>query len=115
MIKRDYSKEVLRIIKKYKMNEWQFGKPEELISHDFPQKLTYDDIKKELLLLDSPEFTHKEERNGEYRYTIYTKDSRFKGKVFVITLRQESIRVITAFPLGRKTYLKYEKKKFKKK
>jgi|GEM_PF-1079354 uncharacterized DUF497 family protein len=115
MIKKDYSKEILKIIREHGKNEWQFGKPEELISHDFPQKLTYNDIKKELSSLTSPVFTNKEKRENEYRYTIYTKDSRFRGKVFVITLRNENIRVITAFPIGRRTYLKYDKKKFKKK
>ena len=96
-------------------NQWEFGKPEEIISHDFPQKLGYKDLKEILLNLGEVEFTHKEKRNGEYRYTIYLRDFKLGGKAIVITFRHKHIRVITAFPLGRRTFRKYNRKKFKNK
>lgn len=110
---KDYSQEVIKLIKKFMDNSWEFGKSEEIISHDFPQRLTYDEIKRILSSLKNPEFTHREKRDNEYRYTIYTKDSKYSGKTFVITFRNKNIRVITAFPMGRKTYIKYNRKKFK--
>jgi len=112
---KNYSEEALNLIRKYKDNKWEFGKPEEVISHDFSQKLSYEDIKNILSALTEPEFTHREKRDGEFRYTIHTKDSKYRGKTFVITVRNESIRVITAFPMGKRTYKKYNRKKFKNK
>ena len=62
---KDYSKEVVGLIKKYKNNSWQFGKPQEVIAHDFSEKLTYEDIKELIIGIKSPEFTSRENRNGE--------------------------------------------------
>jgi len=51
----------------------------------------------------------KQERNGEIRYALYFVYSGKKGRVYVLTFK-EKIRVITIYPLGRKTLSKYKKK-----
>jgi len=56
----------------------------------------------------------RQERNNEERYSLYFIYSRSKGRVYVLRLYPDKIRVITIFPIGKRTLSKYFKRKFKK-
>ena len=104
----DYSNEVKEIIKKYKKERRVFGKPaNSLISRI---KSNRQEVESEILSCDNLLLTEKQEKDGEIRYRLYFVYSRKKGREYVITFRYNNLRIITIFPIGRKTIKKYRKK-----
>jgi len=107
-MEKDYSKEVKEIIKKYKKEDILFGKPEDLLISRI--KSNRQEVENEILSCSNLSLTEKQEKGGETRYRLYFIYSRKKGREYVITFRDNNLRIITIFPLGRKTIKKYRKK-----
>lgn len=72
---------------------------------------TKEEIEKDLLLCADLNSVFKQERNGELRYLLYFVYNKKRGRVYVININDELL-VITVFPIGRQTLLKYKKRKF---
>jgi len=108
---KDYSSELKKKINKYIKNHFSFeyGKSQQYLSHRIG--LSIEEIESELKNCKNLVFTYKRETNGEIRYTLYFIYSKHSGRVYVLTFR-DKIRVITAFPLGRRTLKKYFRRKF---
>lgn len=105
----DCSIEVRTLIKKYKREDIEFGKPMNIISHDI--HLTEEQIKDELFSLKDITCTAKQNVSGEIRYVIYFVYGKVKGRAYTLTFRNK-IRVITVIPLGKRTLRKYYRTKF---
>lgn len=104
----DYSKEVKWLIEKYKDKVIVFGKDINFIIKRV--KLTKKSIEKEIFSCKYLYLTEKQVKDNEIRYVLYFVYSHRKGRQYVLTFRDNNIKVITAFPLGRKTIKKYKKK-----
>lgn len=107
----DYSKEAKDKIDKLKKEGFEFGKSEKYLTHRVG--ISFKEMQKELEDCKDLVFTDKHKINGEIRYTLYFIYSKRKGRAYAITFR-DKIRVITAFPLGRRTLNRYNKQRFKK-
>ena len=107
----DYSKEVKELIKANIKNGFEYGKSEKYLSYRVGA--TKGEIEKEIADCQNLTYTDKRNIDGEIRYTLYFVYNKRKGKVYSITFR-EKIRIITTFPLGKRTIKKYFKKRFKK-
>ena len=104
----DYSIELKELLKRYSKEEIEFGKPEKFI---LPRiKATKEEIQEEILNCDNLSFVQKQEKDGEIRYALFFVYNKRKGRQYIITFRDNKIRMITVFPLGRKTLRKYKKK-----
>jgi len=107
---KDYSEEVKTLIIGYKKEDAEYGKPlEYLLSRN---KMTKEEIVKEIFECKNLEFTEKQERKGEIRYVLYFVYSRKKGRAYILRFN-EKIRIITIYPIGKKTLRRYRKKRFK--
>lgn len=107
-MEKDYSNEVKDIIKKYKKEDIIFGKRlDSLMSRVKSNKQETED---EILNCNNLSLTEKQNKGGEIRYKLYFLYSNKKGRGYVITFRDANLRIITIFPLGRKTIKKYKKK-----
>jgi hypothetical protein len=71
-----------------------------------------EEVVKDILSTEKLEFVEKQERGNETRYALFFVYSRRKGRVYVLAL-EENIKIITAYPLGKRTLSKYHKKRFK--
>jgi len=111
MIK-NYSDEVKILISKHSSKGFEFGKPTNYLFYR-NKGLTAEMVFKELKTGENLKYTKKENVEEEIRYTLYFVHKRSKGRAYCITFR-EKIRIITIFPLGRRTLNKYNKKRFKK-
>jgi len=105
----DYTKEVKELLKKYSDKEVIFGKDENYLLERI--SATKEDIIEDLFLNKDLIFTEKQYKTNEIRYALFYAYSKKKGRVYAITFL-DKIRIITAYPLGRKTLLKYKKKRF---
>ena len=107
-MEKDYSNEVREILKKYKKEDIIFGKRlDPLMSRIKSNK---QEVEEEILNCNNLSLTEKQNKSGEIRYRLYFLYSNKKGKGYVITFRDTNLRIITIFPLGRKTIKKYMKK-----
>jgi len=74
---------------------------------------TEDTVKKEVLSLKKLVFVEKEIRefagSKEERYRCYFVYSNSKGRCYILTFN-DKLKIITIFPLGRRTLNKYRKK-----
>ena len=102
-------KEVEKLLKKYSKEDIVFGKKENYILQRI--NATKEEVIKELLSHENLEFVEKQERSDETRYALFFVYSRRSGRVYVITLG-DKLRIITAYPLGKKTLSKYHKRRF---
>lgn len=102
-------KEVKNLIAKYSKEDIIFGKRENYILERI--NATKEEIIKELLSPENLKFVEKQERDNETRYALFFVYSKRSGRVYVITFR-DKLRVITAYPLGKKTLFRYNKKRF---
>ena len=107
----DYSEKIKEMIKNFSEKDFEFGKPVELL-YFLSGGLTNEDMKKEILGCKNLEFTEKRKVKGEIRYTLYFIYSNKRGRAYALTFRNK-IRLITVFPLGRRTLKKYKRRKFK--
>ena len=102
-------KEIKKLISAFSEETIEFGKKEEYILERINS--TKEKVIRELLILENLEFVEKQERKNETRYALYFVYSKRNGRVYIITLK-DKLRVITAYPLGKKTLSKYDKKRF---
>ena len=102
------SREATKLIKKNIKKGFKFGKSEEYIKYN--AWVTYYEAEEELKHFRKLFFTNKEIRSGEVRYTLYFIYSGRRGRAYVITFRENEIRVITAWIMGRSTIRKIKKK-----
>ena len=107
--KKNYSKEVKEFIKSCD-KEIVFGKPLELLC--WRNRCTLEDIKEDLFKREA-NYVHLQNRDNETRYILYHIYSEKKGRAYVITFRGNKIRVITIYPIGTKTLIRYKKRRFK--
>ena len=108
----DYSKEAKQLISNFIPKGIEFGKPKEYLF--FRNKgLTEEKVFFDLKNCNGLEYVKKEKVDNEIRYTLYFIYKKSKGRAYCITFR-DKIRIITIFPLGRRTLNKYYKKRFKK-
>lgn len=110
-MERDYSEELKNLIKKYKKEDIEYGKPLDYLL--FRNKAAKEKIEKEIFECKNLEFTEKQERNREIRYVLYFVYSRKKGRAYILKFNKK-IRVITIYPIGKRTLRRYRKKRFKK-
>ncbi len=105
---KDYSEEVMQLIKNYKKENIVFGK-----EIDFLVKrigISKEEIEKEILDCKNLFLTEKQFKDGETRYALFFIYGKRKGRQYVIIFREKEMRIITIFPLGRKTLKRYTKK-----
>ncbi|MCX6749013.1 MAG: hypothetical protein NT076_05410 [Candidatus Pacearchaeota archaeon] len=107
----DLIKEVKELIKKYQKEDFEYGKPVDYLL--FRTNTNKNDIEKEIINCKNLEFVEKQLRKNEIRYVLYFIYSRRKGRAYVLKFNSK-IRIITIYPLGKKTLRKYRKKRFKK-
>ena len=106
-MKKDYSKEVKELLTKYDKQYIEFGKELAILLRRI--KATKEEIYNEIFKCDNLKFTEKQKKDGETRYALFFIYSKKKGRKYVITLR-DKLRIVTIFPLGRKTLKRYRKK-----
>ncbi|MEK6833610.1 MAG: hypothetical protein AABY32_06205 [Nanoarchaeota archaeon] len=107
-MKRDYSNEIKEMIRQYKKESIEYGKDLNLFLRRL--KVTKEEIDEEILKCDSLSFTEKQIKENEIRYALFFVYSKRKGRKYVITFREPRLRIITTFPLGKRTLRKYRKK-----
>ena len=108
---KDYSKEIKNKINKLMNKGFDFGKSDKYLEHRTGK--SFKEIIREIKDCKFLEFTEKRIIEGEERFTLYFVYNKRKGMAYAITFRKK-IRIITAFPLGRRTLSKYNRKRFKK-
>ena len=104
----DYSKEVKELIKKYKDKGIIFGKDIDFFIKRI--KISKKDIEEEITNCQNLYFTERQIKHNEIRYALLFRHTKRKGREYVITFRDKNIRIITIFPLGRRTLKRYKKK-----
>lgn len=102
-------KEFKEKISKYKRENIVFGKIEKYIIERINSNK--EEIITDLLLCKDLEFVEIQSRKNETRYALFFIYSKRKGRVYIIKFN-DNLRIITAYPLGRRTLLKYNKKRF---
>jgi predicted kinase len=107
-MEKDCSDEVKDLVKKYKKEDIVFGKPLDLLLSRV--KIDKAEVEEEILSCDNLSLVEKQIKDSEIRYKLFFVYSRKKGREYVVTFRDNNLRIITIFPLGRKTLKKYRKK-----
>ena len=101
--------ELKSLIQKYKEQGIRYGK-----SPDFLLKrinASEEEVKMELSSLINLEHVEKQVKGGETRYVLFFVYDRKKGRQYVLAFKDKLV-VITVFPLGKRTLLRYRKKRF---
>lgn len=104
--------EFKKILVKYKRENIEFGKDLNYLC--FRNSGSKEEFIDEIFSLENLELINKQERNKEERFALYFIYSKSKGRVYVLRFYLENIRVVTIFPIGKKTLNKYFKRKLKK-
>lgn len=102
-------KDVKKFLEKYSKEDIVFGKTEKYVLERIGAKR--EEVVKDLLFARGLEFVEKQERGDETRYVLFFVFSKRSGRVYVVTM-DNKLRIITAYPLGRKTLSRYHKKRF---
>jgi len=102
-------KEIKGLLKNYKKGNIVFGKNEDYILNRI--NTTKEEVFIDLLLNEFLEFVEKQKKKNEIRYALFFIYSKRKGRVYIVKLGN-NLRIITAYPIGRKTLIKYRKKRF---
>lgn len=102
-------KEAKELLGKYSKEDIVFGKKKDYILDRI--SATEEEVVNDLLKAEALDFVEKQERSDEIRYTLFFVYSRKSGRVYVTKL-EEKLRIITAYPLGKKTLSKYHKRRF---
>jgi len=105
----DSIKEFEILLKNYSKDDIVFGKIEKYILNRI--NASKEEVINELFSGENLKFVEKQEKNNETRYALFFVYSKRKGRVYVINFGKE-LRIITAYPIGRKTLSKYKKKRF---
>jgi len=107
----EYLKEIKEKIDKFIQKGLEYGKPLDYLlkRNGVSDKSEFElDIKN----LEKLVKIVKQEYSGELRYLLYFVYSGKKGRAYIITFR-DKLRLVTIFPLGKKTLKKYKKARFK--
>ncbi|MBS3089084.1 hypothetical protein J4402_04920 [Candidatus Pacearchaeota archaeon] len=104
----DCSEEVKKLINEYKKDGIVFGKDIDFFLKR--NKMSKQEIEEEIINCKNLSFTEKQIKDNETRYALFFIYSGRKGRKYIVTFRDGNIRVITIFPLGRKTLKRYKKK-----
>ncbi len=107
MIK-NYSEEVKNLIGEYSKENIIFGKEIDFLLKRI--EISKEEIENEILSCKNLSLTEKQIREGEARYVLLFIQSKRKGRQYIITFREKELRIITIFPLGRRTLRRYRKK-----
>lgn len=107
-MEKDYSNEVRDLIQKHKKGDISFGKSLNFLLSRI--KLNQEEVEEEIFNCNNLVFTEKQIRNEEIRFALYFVYSRKRGRKYILTFKENKLKIITAFPLGRKTLKKYKKK-----
>ena len=107
-MKEDYSDEVKNFIKKYTQYDFEYGKDLKFLTKRMGA--TQEEINNEILNCDNLSFANKQIKDSETRYALFFIYNKKEGRKYIITFREQKLRIITAFPLGRKTLKRYRKK-----
>lgn len=102
----------LSLLKNYSENDVKFGKS--LNYRCFRNNCAKEEFLKELFFPDKLTKVLKQTIKDEERFVLYYLYSKKKGRVYVLRFYSKEIRVITIFPIGKKTLKKYYRGKFKK-
>lgn len=104
--------ELIEIIKKYTPEDIVFGKDAEYLC--FRNNCSIQEFIEEIFSFKNLEIVIKQNRDNEERFALYFIYSKSKGRAYILRFYPEKIRVITIFPMGKRTLNKYFKRKFKK-
>lgn len=96
-------------LSEYKKEDVIFGKVEKYILERINS--SREEVVAEILSCKNLDFVEAQNRGDETRYVLFFIYSKKIGRVYVIKFNSK-LRIITAYPLGRKTLLKYKKKRF---
>ena len=105
----DNIKEFDKLLKNYSKDDVVFGKIEKYILDRI--NASKEEILNELFSGENLEFVEKQEKDNETRHVLFFVYSKRRGRVYVVRFGRE-LRIITAYPLGRRTLSKYKKKRF---
>ena len=108
-MKKEDLDELKNLLENYKEKGIRYGKPLKLLLER--NDTTEEEVNKELFSLINLEHIEKQEKDGEIRYVLFFVYNKRRGRQYVLTFR-EKIIVVTLFPFGRKTLLKYRKRRF---
>ena len=108
-MKEDFSEEVKKLISDYKKDDISYAKPVDFL---LPRiEATKEEIEKDIINCENLKFTGKQQKDGETRYVMYFVYNSKKGRVYVVTFK-DKIVIITAYPFGRRTLVRYRKRRF---
>ena len=102
-------KEVKKLLSGYSKEDVIFGKTEAYILERIGA--TKKEVEDDLFTTENLEFVEEQKRSNETRYALFFIYSRKSGRVYVVKL-DDKIRIITTYPLGKRTISKYHKKRF---
>ena len=105
----DGIKEFEILLKNYSKENVVFGKTEKYILDRI--NASKGEVINELFSGENLEFVEKQEKNNETRHVLFFVYSRRRGRVYVVKFGND-LRIITAYPLGRRTLSRYKKKRF---
>lgn len=108
---KDYIEEVKSLIKKYEKQNIVFGKDIDFLLKRI--EISKEQIEEEILSCNNLSLVEKQVKGEEKRYVLFFVHSSRKGRQYVVTFREKELRIITIFPLGRRTLKRYGKKRFK--
>lgn len=108
---KDYSEEIRELIEKYKTKGFEYGKPVDYL--EFRNGCSKEEFEKEILEMEGLVFTEKQIKENEKRYKLYFVYTKKIGRVYILMFK-EKIRIITIYPLGKRTVRRYNLAKFKK-
>ena len=100
--------EIRTKLKTYKKENIEFGKSLDILLSRIKESKA--NVEEEILNCNNLYFVEKQVRDREVRYSLFFIYNSKKGREYIITFRLDKIRIITIFPLGRKTLRKYRKK-----
>jgi len=106
---KDFTKEIKDILSELKKTDIIYGKSLDYILSR--NKAKQEEFEETLLNCKFLEFTAKQEHKNETRYVLYFRFSNKQGRVYVI-IPKEKLKIITNYPLGKKTLRKYRKRRF---
>ncbi len=109
-MKKDYSDETKKLIKKYKKEDIKYLKPIEYLSKR--NQMTKEQMDGKIINLNDLKYTEKQEKPSGTRYALFFIHSTIKGHCYVLEF-DKNIKVATIYPLGRRTIRRYKKKRFK--
>ncbi|HLC31660.1 MAG TPA: hypothetical protein VJK51_03255 [Candidatus Nanoarchaeia archaeon] len=107
MLKEDV-KQFKKKVREYKKEDIIFGKSLEILLSRI--KAAKEQVETEIMSCNHLILVEKQVKDNEIRYGLFFIYGRKKGRKYVITFRDNKIRIITVFPLGRKTLKKYRNK-----